>query len=98
MSDQNNVTLDFIGRTLLEVQADQRRQRTDLSDIRSLVLSQIDYSRRVERRLSEMRDDLEMMFKSELMGRVGNFEIRIGQTISEMDLRICALETDSIAS
>ena len=98
MSDQNNVTLNLLGRILSEIQTDQRQIKADLNDIRSLMLSQIDYSRRLERRLSEVRDDLEMMFKSELMGRVGNFEMRIGQNINDLDIRICALENESIAS
>jgi len=94
MSDQNNVTLDFLGRVLSEIQADQRQQRTDLSDIRSLVLAQIEYSRRVERRLSEVRDDLEMMFKSEIMGRFSNFEMRLERRVDELLERVNTLESD----
>lgn len=94
MSDQNNVTLDFLGRILSEIQADQRQQRTDLSDIRSLVLAQIEYSRRVERRLSEVRDDLEMMFKSEIMGRFSNFELRLERRVDDLLERVNTLENN----
>lgn len=94
MSDQNNVTLDFLGRILSEIQADQRQQRTDLSDIRSLVLAQIEYSRRVERRLSEVRDDLEMMFKSEIMGRFSNFELRLERRVDDLLERVNTLKNN----
>ena len=57
--------------------AEQREQRTELRDVRSLLLAQVDHRRRAERRTAELRYDLELMLKSELIGRSGNFETRI---------------------
>jgi hypothetical protein len=37
----------------------------------------------IEERMGAMKDDLEMMLKSELMGRLGNFETRMMNLIEE---------------
>ena len=55
--------------------------RREQDEHRSLLLGLIDQGRRVERRMSEMRDDLELMIKSELMGRLTHFEIRMDEKI-----------------
>lgn len=96
MSDQggsgSSVTLDRLFRLLQEIQAEQREQRTELRDVRSLLLAQVDHGRRVERRLSELRDDLELMFKSEMMGRLGNFEIAMERRLDDLEERVGTLE------
>ncbi len=108
MSDQGGeVTLEFLGRILREVQVEQREQRTELRDmrselrdvhseqrdIRSLLLAQVEHSRRAEQRIAELRDDLELMLKSELMGRLGHFETQIKRRLDELTERMGALET-----
>lgn len=64
--------------------------RRDLTDQRTLLLSLVDQvqrmERRLERRISETKDDIELMLKAELMGRMGNFETRF-------EARLEALET-----
>jgi len=88
----SSVTLDRLFRLLQEIQAEQREQRAEQRDMRSLLLAQVDHGRRVERRLSELRDDLELMFKSEMMGRLGNFETGIERRLGDLEERIGALE------
>ena len=77
---------------LQEIQAEQRSHRTELRDVRSLLLSQVEQGRRLDRRIveverrlgtieariSEVSDDLELMLKSELMGRLGHLEVTMG--------------------
>ncbi len=46
----------------------------------------------MKRRLSELRDDLELMLKSELMGRLGYLEAQIGHRFDELSDRISELE------
>ena len=77
---------------LKEIRAEQRDQRT-------LLLQSVEYSRRIERRLDaldrrtgELRDDLELMIKAELMGRLGHFEIQIEQALGRMSDRMDAME------
>ncbi len=52
--------------------------------MRTVLLASIDRIRRVERRIEEMRDDLEIMIKAELMGRLGNFEAHVDAWLDAM--------------
>ncbi len=70
-----------------------RAIRRDIADVRTLTLQNSDYIRRLDRRMSELRDDLEMMVKSELMGRLGHFETVIEQRLDALGERIGQLET-----
>jgi hypothetical protein len=58
--------------------------RREQNDMRTVVLSAIDRVRRLERRLEEVRDDLELTIKAEIMGRMGHFE-------TEMEKRLDSL-------
>ena len=42
-----------------------------------MLLDVVEQGRRTERRITEVKDDVELMLKSELMGRPGYFETRI---------------------
>jgi hypothetical protein len=55
--------------------------RRDIADLRTITLHTADHSRRIERRIEEVRDDLEMMLKNELMGRLGTFEMRVDEKL-----------------
>jgi len=59
---------------LREIRTEQNRQRT-------LLLQSVDYMRTMEQRLDArivaVRDDLELMLKSELMGSLSHFETKI---------------------
>ena len=61
-----------------------RSLRAEVADMRTVLLASIDRSRRVERRIEEMRDDLEIMIKAELMGRPGNFEAHVDARLDAM--------------
>ena len=63
MSD-SPVTLEFIGRTMLAMQAGMREMRHELRDVRSLSLATVDQVRRVDRhvvekQVGELRDRME---------------------------------------
>lgn len=73
--------------------------RREVADVRTLSLGTVDAVRRLDkrmdgydRRLSELKDDLELMFKSELMGQLAHFETWIELTQSRLDARVEALE------
>jgi hypothetical protein len=55
------VNLEWIGKTLLAMQSDQRAILRENSDMRTLVLALVDQGRRIERRVGELRDDIEVM-------------------------------------
>jgi hypothetical protein len=64
---------------------EQARNRRELTEIRSLLLAVVDQGRRTERRVAELRDDIELMLKAELMGRLGNFETRIESRLDALE-------------
>ncbi|MBV9747657.1 MAG: hypothetical protein JO157_02470 [Acetobacteraceae bacterium] len=108
MSDQSgggSVTLNQVFRLLQEIRDGQHKQRSEQRDMRSLLLAQVellalvDQERRTERRLGEvdrllskLRDDLGLMLKAELMGRVAPLEAKIDHRFDELADRISKLE------
>jgi len=88
MAEVENLVLEQL-RLIRQEQAELRRE---VGDVRTLCLSNVEYSRRVERRVTELRDDLELMLKSELMGRFTHFETRMEQELGAIADRVGALE------
>jgi hypothetical protein len=43
-----------------------------------------DFEKRLDQRFGELRDDLELMLKAEVLGRLTHFETRIDQKIEEL--------------
>lgn len=87
------ITLDFIGRSLLALHDEMRGLRNEMQDVRkenrdmrTIVLQSIDQVRRV-------RDDLELMICSEMMGRTAHFETQLDRQFGDLRARIDALET-----
>lgn len=76
MSD-NPVDLHFIARQLDRVLEEQRLMRREMDDVRSLVLGLADQNRRIDRRITDLQADLELMIKSEIGGRMTNLESRL---------------------
>jgi hypothetical protein len=87
----------------LDGQADIKRE---LADVRGLVLALNDKVQRLDRDLGEkvtrldrsvheIKDDIWITLKAELMGRQGNYETRIDERLDEFAERIAALEAPS---
>jgi hypothetical protein len=84
MSDQSeNVVLRLL-----------RDIRREMTDQRALLLALVEQGQRLERRMgelerriSEIKDDIEIMLKAELMGRMGNFETRFEQRLDDLERR-----------
>ena len=88
------------------MRSEQSAIRKENNEMRSLLLALVDQTRRVERRmadmerrfgdverrLSEVVSDVEMMVKSELMGRMGIFEQQSQNRYDELAQRVAALE------
>ena len=84
MSDQTpsepaNLTLEI----LRELREEMRHFRREQNEMRTLTLATFDRIKRVERRLEEVRDDLESTVKAEIMGRLGNFETEMERRLDE---------------
>lgn len=95
------VTLEMLQGLALRVLDEIKATRRETADIRIIVLDLVKQGQRVERRMGEMeqrmgevRDDLELMLKAELMGRQGNHEARVDARLDELAERIAAIETE----
>jgi hypothetical protein len=95
MSDAGSVSLDLIGKVVLDIQGELRGLRSEQRDMRSLVLALAYQGRRIERRLADvdrrfndLRDELELMMKAELMGRLGHFETQMEHRLDALAERI----------
>lgn len=78
------VDLRFLGAQAEKSLDELKRMRRDLNEVRSLSVGAADLSRRLDRRfdetnqrISELKDDLELILKAEIGGRLANFETRI---------------------
>ena len=87
------VTLEFIGRQLIDAQAERRAIFKELADLRSLVLLQVDQGRRTDRHIVELKDELELIIKAEVFGRIGIFESGVEKRLGELAERVEELET-----
>ncbi len=76
-----------------------REIRKNMADQRTVLLQSIDRTSRMEirleakmlafeQRLNNLRDDLELMIKAELMGRLGHFETVMEQRLDALGDRI----------
>jgi hypothetical protein len=80
---------ELVLRILREIRAEQAQHRT-------LILQSIDASRRIEQRLDAritaldlhvtgLRDDMELLIKSEIMGRMTNFETKFEHRLDKLE-------------
>jgi hypothetical protein len=88
----DTVDLTFLARLAEQNLAETRALREEVADIRGLALQTVEYARRVERRVFEMRDDFELMIRVELDGRLTHFETRFERQLAPLSERIAALE------
>jgi hypothetical protein len=93
-------TLELLQSLMLQSLNEQREMRREVGEQRSPLLALAEQGQRldrrmgdVERRMGEMREDIELMLKAELMGRMGNFEVVVEHRLDELTDRVAALET-----
>lgn len=89
MSDVDLTLLTSLAQESLE---QGREIRRELRDLRTLTLNTVDYVRRLDRRMGELRDDLELMLKSELMGRFTHLQTRLDERLGSFEDQITAME------
>ena len=94
--------MDVTGETENLVLALLRDLRKDSAEQRTLLLATVDAVRRMEKRfdaleprISHVRDDIELMVKAELMGRLGHFETTFDEKLDTLAARVAILEAAS---
>ena len=93
MSDPSGtITLDGIGRLLRELQTDVRQNRRDIEMVLPVMTSLVEQVRRMDRHMAELKDDMELMIRAELMGSVGNLRNRTERELEELGDRVSRLE------
>lgn len=98
----DNISLDFLAQQS-KLQIEEVRQlRKEMADMMRLLNGTYDLTRRVERRETELRDDIELMIKMELGGSLANMQTaidnalsRIEASISDVARRVQTLESKS---
>ncbi|MDY6925090.1 MAG: hypothetical protein SWI22_14165 [Pseudomonadota bacterium] len=86
------VDLTLLAKLAEQTLAEVRQLRKEVADVRTLALQSTEFTRRMERRVNELKDDLELMLKSELMGQLTNVESRIEASIDGLSERVSAIE------
>lgn len=87
-----NVDLGFLAKLAEQNLAEMQSLGKEVADIRTLTLQNVDYLRRVERRMTELRDDIEVTIKSELLGSMTHLEGRIETAMTALSERVSSLE------
>ncbi len=84
----DNISLDFLA-TQSKLQIEELRQvRKDMADMMRLLNATYDLTRRVERRETELRDDIELMIKMEIGGSLANMQSRIDESLSRIEASV----------
>ncbi len=94
MNDPNgSIALELIGRMLRKAQTERREMKRDLDMMRPLLLPLVEQNRLTKRRISELKDDLELMIRAELMGSLGHYRNQIERKLDDVTDRLDALES-----
>jgi Mg2+ and Co2+ transporter CorA len=87
----SNVDIAFLAQQSANILGEIKSTRKDVADIRSLALQTYDFSRRVEKRQAELRDDLEVAMKIEFGGSFAHLQTSIESMFGQLSDRIDAL-------
>ena|SRR5438132_41559 len=93
------ITLEFLAHLCQQTLQETRAVRKDITEVRTLSLQTVDYARRierrvteVERRVSEQRDDLELMIKAELGGPLANMQTQLENHLQPIRDKLLGLD------
>jgi hypothetical protein len=90
--DAANIDLTFLARQNEKILSELATMRREMSDVRSLCLGAADYTRRLDRRLTDVKDDLELILKVEISGAFLRLEAKLDHRLSAIEDRLAALE------
>jgi len=84
----DNISLDFLAKQSKMQIEELRLLRKDMADMMRLLNATYDLTRRVERRETELRDDIELMVKMELGGSLANMKTSIENSLSRIEASV----------
>ncbi|RJF67387.1 hypothetical protein D4Q52_23260 [Rhodopseudomonas palustris] len=90
--DNEPISLDVLASLCRQTLQETRATRKEVADVRTLSLQTIDYARRIERRVAEQRDDLELMLKAELGGALANMQSQLEGHLQPIEDRLRGLD------
>jgi Mg2+ and Co2+ transporter CorA len=88
----DNISLEFLAKQAKLQMDEMRLVRKDLGDMMRLLNATYDLTRRVERRETELRDDIELMVKMELGGSLANIQTAIESSLSRIEDSVRTVE------
>lgn len=94
----DTVDLSFIGRQVKETNAAIQKMTSEVSEMRRGFLMLADKASRTDRHISEVKDDIELLVKSELMGSILNLETRVATLLEDHTSRMEAKVDEVIAA
>mgnify|MGYP001302931458 CR=1 FL=1 len=93
------ITLEFLAHLCKQTLDETRALHGEVADVRTLSLQTVEYSRRIERRVgevdrrvSEQRDDLELMVKAELSGGMANIQTQLENYLQPIKDKLLQLD------
>jgi Mg2+ and Co2+ transporter CorA len=81
----DNISLEFLAKQSKLQMDEMRLMRKDLGDMMRLLNATYDLTRRVERRETELRDDIELMVKMALGGTLANMQTVLENSLSRIE-------------
>ncbi|TPP10385.1 hypothetical protein [Rhizobium glycinendophyticum] len=84
----DDIRLGFLAQQSKLQMEELRQVRKDLADIMRLLNGTYDLARRIERRETELRDDIELMVKMELGGSLANMQTTMDNALSRSEASI----------
>lgn len=99
----DNIDLAFLAKLARDNLAELKEMRREVTDVRRLALQTVDVLRKMEQRLDArmtgldarmvaVRDDVELMIKSEIMGSLAYRDSIVEQKLDGLEARIAELE------
>ena len=96
---ESSVTLEFLAQLAQRTLDEMRAMRKEVADVRTLSLQTHDFSRRLDRRMdgfdrrmADLKDDLEVMLKAELMGSMTHMETKLDHYLQPIRDRLLGLD------
>lgn len=86
--ENSTINLEFLAKQVQTLIGESRHLRKDVNEVRQLTLQTFDFVRRVERRQSELRDDLEVTIKMEFGGGFANLQTALDGTLGRIEEKI----------